>query len=94
MGIPSLFNDTVHTIWNPQFEIVSGPDLKRKVYYYYESMKRDSLEVSLLAPSTTKSHVVWKIFPVFWNKKRQQRQLPLLSLFIPEKRPKPKSRPA
>jgi hypothetical protein len=27
-GIPSLFNDTARTIWNPQFEIVCGPDRK------------------------------------------------------------------
>jgi hypothetical protein len=58
-GIPSLFNDTVRTIWNPQFEIVGGPDRKHTISTCFSGAKKQ------------KSLLVDMSFPVFWNKKRQ-----------------------
>jgi hypothetical protein len=38
-GIPSLFNDTARTIWNPQFEIVCGPDRKQTISTCFSEAK-------------------------------------------------------
>jgi hypothetical protein len=45
--IPSLFNDTTHTIWNPQFEIVYGPDRKHTISTCFSEAKKQKSRPSL-----------------------------------------------
>jgi hypothetical protein len=70
--IPSLFNDTDHTIWNPQLFVVKIENTRFPLVF----LKRKS---------KNRDPPCEHVLSCF--------QLPLLSLFIPENRSKPKSRP-
>ena len=49
-GIPSLFNDTARTIWNPQFEIVCGDSngIAVVVTFYSGKVVKTKIETRLV----------------------------------------------